>query len=120
MCKEEGGAALARARGFSANHGTKGSLMNVESMSPSTNDTPPTYKVERVIKYDNGRYLIKWKGYPASKNTWEPPGNLLNHGEEMEEAGAETKRGKDEKEEKEKKKKNEEDKKEGGKDEQKL
>jgi hypothetical protein len=40
------------------------------------------YEVERIIKHRQfGRtqkrhYLIKWKGYPDSDNTWEPEGNV--------------------------------------------
>src|SRR5699024_10669903 len=38
------------------------------------------YEVERVLDYRqvNGRpcYLIKWKGYDTSENTWEPIANL--------------------------------------------
>ena len=38
------------------------------------------YKVEKVLhgKYFNGKlhYLVKWKGYPSSANTWEPESHL--------------------------------------------
>ena len=38
------------------------------------------YEIERVLRgrYRNARleYLIKWKGYPCSGNTWEPVKNL--------------------------------------------
>jgi hypothetical protein len=41
----------------------------------TTNDND-TFEVEKVLKgrYKNGKleYLIKWKDYPASQNTWEP------------------------------------------------
>ncbi|OAA46534.1 pol protein [Beauveria brongniartii RCEF 3172] len=40
------------------------------------------YEVERILKergnIKNRHYLVKWKGYPNSENTWEPIENLTN------------------------------------------
>jgi hypothetical protein len=40
------------------------------------------FEVEKILDHrteDNGlEYLIKWKGYPQSENTWEPDTNLTN------------------------------------------
>lgn len=35
------------------------------------------YEVEKILKEKDGQYLVKWKGYPESENTWEPEHNLL-------------------------------------------
>ena len=35
------------------------------------------FKVEKILKKENDQYLIKWKGYPESENTWEPEHHLL-------------------------------------------
>ncbi|KXN92936.1 Histone-lysine N-methyltransferase SUV39H1, partial [Leucoagaricus sp. SymC.cos] len=39
-----------------------------------------TYEVEAILNHKERRrkthYLIKWKGYPHSENTWEPEENL--------------------------------------------
>ena len=62
-----------------------------------TNKTRPTpdlvqgneeYEVEAILthhtyKNHETRYLIKWKGYNTSKNTWEPKSNLSNTEEEL-------------------------------------
>ena len=49
----------------------------VENIKIKDNDE---YEVERILKHKrvNGRplYLIKWKGYDTSENTWEPITNL--------------------------------------------
>ncbi len=41
-----------------------------------------TFVVERIIRHRqvnaNKEYLIKWKGYPNSENTWEPEEHLTN------------------------------------------
>ena len=38
------------------------------------------YEIEAIVDVKNvGRgkqYLVKWRGYPASENTWEPSANL--------------------------------------------
>jgi hypothetical protein len=54
-----------------------------EDTSPLDSDV---YVVERIIKHcvarkkadhpNNYQFLIKWKGYPHSKNTWEPRKNI--------------------------------------------
>jgi Chromo (CHRromatin Organisation MOdifier) domain len=40
----------------------------------------PVYEVEKIVrsqKVGKGTYyLVKWKGYPESENTWEPEKNL--------------------------------------------
>ena len=35
-----------------------------------------TFEVEKIEKFDGNQYLVKWKGYDESENTWEPPANL--------------------------------------------
>ena len=45
-------------------------------------DETEEYEVKRVLDMQmiNNQpfYLIKWKGYDTSENTWEPIGNLTN------------------------------------------
>jgi len=36
------------------------------------------YDVERICCWDGYKYLIKWKNYPDSHCTWEPPENLAH------------------------------------------
>jgi transposase InsO family protein len=36
------------------------------------------FEVERILEQRGQRYLVKWKGYPHSENTWEPKNNLRN------------------------------------------
>ena len=40
------------------------------------------YEVEAIVGHrpqgQGHQYLMKWKGYPSSKNSWEPTGNLEN------------------------------------------
>ena len=47
---------------------------------PLIHDPVQEYDIDKVIRgrYRNGRleYLVKWKGYPNSSNTWEPQANL--------------------------------------------
>lgn len=49
---------------------------------PEEIDGPETYEAEaiRETRVTNGKreYLIKWKNYPESENTWEPPKHLVN------------------------------------------
>ena len=54
----------------------------IPGLPPIVDNRPKTgeYEVERVIRgrYKNRelQYLIKWKGFPNSRNTWEPEKNL--------------------------------------------
>ena len=38
----------------------------------------PKYDVERLVRYraEDDRFLVKWVGYPANENTWEPRARL--------------------------------------------
>ena len=38
----------------------------------------PKYEVEQILQQQGQQYLVKWKGYPTSKNTWESRKNLTN------------------------------------------
>ena len=35
------------------------------------------YEVEKILQQNKDQYLVKWKGYPDSENTWEPVEHLL-------------------------------------------
>jgi hypothetical protein len=45
------------------------------------NDTEQEYKVKKILNHKqvSGKlyYLVKWKGYNTSENTWEPIENLI-------------------------------------------
>jgi transposase InsO family protein len=45
-------------------------------------DEEPEYEVEKILQQRAGQqgleYLIKWKGYPPSENSWEPAIHLAN------------------------------------------
>ena len=51
---------------------------NFSQPSPDLIDGGEEYEVERIVNHQHhGRarqlqYLLKWKGYPKSDNTWEP------------------------------------------------
>ena len=49
---------------------------------PDLIEEQPEYEIEAIISHrrsGKGRaYLVKWKGYPTSENTWEPEQNLYN------------------------------------------
>ena len=36
------------------------------------------FEAEEILKRKGQRYLVKWKNYPDSENTWEPLRNLVN------------------------------------------
>jgi hypothetical protein len=36
------------------------------------------YEVERIVDEKKGKYLVKWKGYDSSQNTWEKKSNFAN------------------------------------------
>ena len=49
---------------------------------PDLIEEQPEYEVEAIISHRRSgkgqAYLVKWKGYPTSENTWEPEPNLYN------------------------------------------
>ena len=53
---------------------------NFPEPSPDLIDQEEEYEVEAILNHRQYRgkrqYLIKWKGYPSSENTWEPQTNL--------------------------------------------
>ena len=36
------------------------------------------FEVKQILARKGQQYLVKWKGYPDSENTWEPLKNLVN------------------------------------------
>jgi len=56
-------------------------------MPPKKTEEPETFEVEKLVDMKmEGRkklYLVKWKGYAAKHNTWEPKSNLKGFEEEM-------------------------------------
>jgi hypothetical protein len=66
------------------------STFHISLLEPADPDTPlqetfhyeveeeDTFEVETILQEKNGQYLIKWKGYPDSENSWEPLKNLGN------------------------------------------
>src|SRR4051812_14318325 len=55
---------------------------------PDVIDDVEEYEVERIIaerkRYNRSEFLVTWKGYPDSDNTWEPMQNLDNAAEALE------------------------------------
>ena len=37
------------------------------------------FEAEEILDYQDQLYLVKWKGYPKSENTWEPKEHLENY-----------------------------------------
>jgi len=60
---------------------------NFERPPPDLIEDAEEYEVEMIVNHQHyGRqrqlqYLLKWKGYPSSDNTWEPEGNV--HAEDL-------------------------------------
>jgi chromodomain protein Y len=55
---------------------------------PDLIDGNEEYEVEVILTHQTyknrqTRYLVKWKGYDSSENTWEPESNLSNAEEEL-------------------------------------
>ena len=51
-----------------------------ETASEEESEAEKYYEVEKIVKARKRKgkreFLIKWKGYPESQNTWEPESNL--------------------------------------------
>jgi hypothetical protein len=71
---------LKDARVFSVFH-----VSLLESVDPSTpiqktfhykSQEKNRFEVERILKKKGQQYLVKWKGYPTTENTWKPKRNL--------------------------------------------
>ena len=50
-----------------------------------------TYNVEKLLDFKEDKkgkqkFLVKWKGYPASENTWEPAENLAGEWQHLDSA----------------------------------
>jgi hypothetical protein len=70
------------ARVFSVFH-----ISLLESVDPSTSiqktfhyysQEENRFEVERILEKKSQRYLVKWKEYSTTENTWEPISNLDN------------------------------------------
>jgi hypothetical protein len=68
----------------------KHQTFHVSQLEPADPETPlqetfhqenfeeDVFEVEKILKQKGQRYLVKWKGYPHSENTWEPLKHLSN------------------------------------------
>jgi hypothetical protein len=64
-------------------------VFHVSLLEPANPDTPlqttfhfepqedDVFEVDKIIKFDGTKYLVHWKGYDTSEDTWEPPENML-------------------------------------------
>ena len=63
--------------GLASENKTNG-LLEIRAEMPTSDDV---WEVERVVQhrsyYRKDQWLVKWKDYPESRNTWEPWENLL-------------------------------------------
>lgn len=69
---------------------------HISYLEPADPDTPvqttfryepqeeTEYEVEEILEQRGQQYLVKWKGYPTSENTWEPVSNLTNCSQKLE------------------------------------
>ena len=57
-------------------------IINDTTDAEHSSNSAPIYQAERIVRHRmrNGtpQFLIKWLGFPASHNTWEPRENLLD------------------------------------------
>ena len=62
---------------------------NHTNLPPNLIDGAQEYEVETLLAHrqqgQQRQYLVKWKGYDASHNTWEPARNLVNAEESLKE-----------------------------------
>ena len=61
---------------------------NFTSPPPDVIEGEPEWEIEKVLDskfaYNRLLFLVKWKGWPSSENSWEPEANLLHAREEVE------------------------------------
>ena len=56
-------------------------IQTTKPTGPNRPNEPEILEVEKILdklQYEDGRvyYLLRWKGFDASEDTWEPPTNL--------------------------------------------
>jgi hypothetical protein len=57
-------------------------LKVISAPSSDDNDDKDVYVVEKIVDHRgsklNQEYLVKWKGFDSSMNTWEPYSNFID------------------------------------------
>jgi hypothetical protein len=68
----------------------KHQVFHISQLEPADPETPlqetfhqenfedDVFEVEKILQQKGQQFLVKWKGYPSSDNTWEPLKNLTN------------------------------------------
>lgn len=81
-------------------------VFHISLLEPADPDTPlqdtfhfqteenDEFEVERILRQQGQNYLVKWKGYPESENTWEPTTHLQNCQQKLREYHQRSKKGK--------------------------